>query len=110
MKEKSSPENTISPELEEQIKNYAKSSYKALGCGGVVRVDFLYENGKLYVNELNSIPGSLSFHMFKFAFGDIINCLLREGIARHQEKDKLIYKFNSQAIEKYISLTSPAKK
>ena len=110
LKEKSSPNNTISPKLEEQIKSYAKSSYKVLGCSGVVRVDFLYENGKLYVNELNSIPGSLSFNMFKFSFADIINCLIREGIAKYKEKDKLIYKFNSQAIEKYIELMGTSKK
>ena len=110
IKEKSTPHNVISPELEEQIKNCAKSAYKVLGCSGVVRVDFLYEKGKLYINELNSIPGSLSFNMFKFSFADIIHCLLREGIAKHKEKAKLIYKFNSQAIEKYIALTETAKK
>ncbi len=110
LKEKSMPENEISSELEEQIKSYAKLSYKAIGCSGVVRVDFLFDNGKLYVNELNSIPGSLSFNMFKFPFADIINCLLREGIARYKEKDKLIYKFNSQAIEKYIALMGMTKK
>ena len=110
LKEKSAPENIISPTLEEQIKNCAKSAYKVLGCSGVVRVDFLFENEKLYVNELNSIPGSLSFNMFKFSFADIINCLLREGIAKHKEKDNLIYKFNSQAIEKYIALMEVAKK
>lgn len=110
LSEKSTPKNKISPELEQQIKNYAKEAYKVFGCSGVVRVDFLFDNGKLYVNELNSIPGSLSFNMFKFSFADIINCLLREGVAKYKEKDNLIYKFNSQAIEKYIELTEVAKK
>lgn len=101
---------TISQELEHQIKSMAKASYKALGCDGVVRVDFLYDSKKMYVNELNSIPGSLSFSMFKTQHSDLLKVLITEGIKRKKEKSEIVYQFNSQAIENYINMKTKIKK
>lgn len=101
----------ISKDLEKRIKSLAIKAYNALLCSGVVRVDFLYDEktDKLYVNELNSIPGSLSFNMFDTSFSDLINILLAEGIKRKEEQNKTIYTFNSEAIERYISMTANIK-
>ncbi len=106
----SNSQKKLSQNFCKKVEDMAKEAYSALGCDGIVRVDFLLKDEKLYVNELNSIPGSLSFHMFDISFGDLINCLLREGMKRRSERNKLIYKFNSQAIEKYLTLTTNIKK
>lgn len=111
LKEKSKENKQISKILENKIKRLAKASYKALSCDGVVRIDFLYseENEKLYVNEVNTIPGSLAFNLFDTTFGDFLNTLILEAI-RKKEKDKgIVYKFNSSAIEKYVSMSNSFK-
>ncbi len=104
-------EKKISDKLENEIKKLATASYNALECFGVVRVDFLYdeERDTLYVNEINSIPGSLAFNLFDTSFSDLIVSLIEEGEKRFQEKNKIVYKFNSKAIENYINFTKSFK-
>ena len=101
----------ISKSLEDKIKKFSRKSYKSLECDGVVRVDFLYseKENKLYVNELNSIPGSLAFNLFSSSFNDILNTLINEAITRNEKKKNICYQFNSEAIEKYISMTDHLK-
>jgi len=57
----------ISTELNATIQEYAKKTFLALGCSGVSRIDFLYdtESSELFVNEINTIPGSLSFYLWE---------------------------------------------
>lgn len=57
----------ISDELASKIKGYAEKIFKELGLTGIVRIDFLYskDTNKLFVCEVNSIPGSLAFYFFK---------------------------------------------
>ena len=52
---------------------------------GVARIDFLANDHELYVNEINTIPGSLSKHLFvepTLPFGELLADLLREAIQR----------------------------
>ena len=71
----------ITPEQTAEIKDLTARVFKALNSRGVVRVDFIIDNadGKVYVNEINTIPGSFAFYLWDF-----------EGIKYHQLIDKLI--------------------
>jgi len=108
---KKGEQKVISKALEKAIKDMAVASYKALECDGVVRVDFLYdeESKKLFVNEINSIPGSLAFNLFETSFADLLMTLFNEAKARGDSKKTIVYKFNSKAIEKYIEMSSGFK-
>ena len=101
----------IEGKLAGKIKFFAEKSYKTLDCDGVVRVDFLLdeESGKLYVNEINSIPGSLSVNMFNIPFKDLISSLIESAIEKNVEKNKIDYVYNSNAIEKYVELDGMTK-
>lgn len=112
IKEQEDGKVEIEKSLLEKIKKEAISSYKACRCDGVVRVDFLYDRKKkqLYVNELNSIPGSLSFNMFDGSFEDLISVLIAEGKEKQVNKSREIYKFNSRAIESFIKLSDGRSK
>ncbi len=57
----------ISNELKEKLQKYAGRIFEELGLCGVVRIDFLYdeENNKIYVCEVNAIPGSLAYYFFE---------------------------------------------
>ena len=48
------------------MKDYAKLAYKFCECTGFARVDFFYEesSGKIYINEINTIPGFTKISMF----------------------------------------------
>ena len=107
IKEREIEKCEISKELNEQIKKLAVKAYKALRCDGVVRIDFLLDKKKktLFVNEINSIPGSLSFNMFDSSFEDLLSVLIEEGIEKNGKTKNVIYQFSSSAIEKYISLS-----
>jgi len=52
--------------LTAQIQDLARRAFTAFGCAGVTRVDFLVDSSeKVYVNELNTIPGSFSFYLWE---------------------------------------------
>lgn len=57
----------IPEELTRRVQELAVATFQALGCLGVSRIDFLNdrETGELWVNEINTIPGSLAFYLWK---------------------------------------------
>jgi len=57
----------IDPEMKQKITDYAKQAFASLGCSGIVRFDFIVDlkSGTIYCNELNPIPGSLSYYLWE---------------------------------------------
>jgi len=57
----------ISTELKDKMQKYAGRIFEELGLLGVVRIDFLYDESKnkVYVCEVNAIPGSLAYYLFE---------------------------------------------
>ena len=75
----------MSDDLREEISEMTKRLYRTLGCRGVVRVDYLYHEGRLYVNEVNTIPGALSYRLFGAAglpLGRLLSILVDNAHAR----------------------------
>jgi D-alanine-D-alanine ligase len=77
-------------ELTAQVQDLAKRAFTAFGCAGVTRVDFLIDaQQQVYVNELNTIPGSFSFYLWEPAglpFADLMDSLIDFAIAEQHEK------------------------
>lgn len=59
--------NDLSEGIQNLMRKTAEKLFVKLGLHGVVRIDFLYDeqNKKVYVCEVNAIPGSLAFYFFK---------------------------------------------
>ena len=77
--------------LREEIKRTTSSLYTALRCKGVVRVDYLYHQGTLYVNEVNTIPGALSYRLFGAAgvsIGKLLTILIENASCQPRPKVK----------------------
>jgi D-alanine-D-alanine ligase len=75
----------ISPELEVQIRTVAPEVAQLCNVRGVARIDFLSDGDALYVNEINTIPGSLARHLWidpHLPFPALLLELLGEAIAR----------------------------
>ena len=111
IKERPRDTSKISAALDKKIKQLAEKCYRALMCDGVVRIDFLYDEkrDKLYVNEPNSIPGSLAFNLFPLPFEDLLSTLTSQAISRHDKKKRVQYAFSSSAIESYITMRDHEK-
>lgn len=73
--------------LELIVKANTQRLYYELGLFGVVRVDYLVDTkrNKVYVNEINTIPGSMAFYLFKgvgVSFKALVGDLIEEAISR----------------------------
>jgi len=98
----------IPPELTEKIQKLAIKAFKAVDCRGIARVDFLVnqENGEIFINEINTIPGSISFYLWEASgikFSELIDKLVDLAISVHEEKSKTIYSYDSKLLEHFRS-------
>jgi D-alanine-D-alanine ligase len=79
----------IGDEQTRRVEELAKQSFAALGCAGVARVDFLVDaEGTVLVNEVNTIPGSLSFYLWDpvgLGFPELLDELLSIALAEHEK-------------------------
>jgi D-alanine-D-alanine ligase len=79
----------IADDLTARVQDLARRSFTAFGCGGVTRVDFLVgADGQVYINELNTIPGSFSFYLWEPAglpFVNLMDELIDFALADHRE-------------------------
>ncbi|MBV1757276.1 MAG: D-alanine--D-alanine ligase [Dethiosulfatibacter sp.] len=86
----------ISDGISDKIKSLAIEAFKSINANGVARIDFLLDGEEIYVNEINTIPGSASFYLWEpsgIKFKDLIDSLI--DIALHRHKD------NSEKIDSY---------
>ena len=93
----------ISDELNKKIKDLSIYIYKIFNLNGVVRLDYLYdiEEDILYVNEINNIPGSLSYYLFEplnISFTKLLDILIYNAIYEKHKKDQLITVFKSNVL------------
>jgi D-alanine-D-alanine ligase len=94
---------SVTQEMTDEIKKQAILAFKTLGLRGVSRVDFLYDTKaeKLYVNEINTIPGSLSFYLFEkegVNFTELIELLIKDAFYQKNQEDQLIHHFSSSVL------------
>lgn len=90
-------------EKSEEIQNLSKKAYRALGCSGISRVDFLIDakTMNIYINELNTLPGTLQFHLWEasgISREDLVNKLIDYGLERFNNNKKFIYAFGSNLL------------
>ena len=86
-----------------EIENLAKQTFKALGASGVARIDFLIDNetDKVYVNEINTIPGALSYYLWEASgksFETEIDELVELALKRQRNREKTIYSYDQNIL------------
>lgn len=81
----------VGDDVNAQIQRSAEAAYKAVGCSGVARVDFLVKDGHVYANEINTIPGSLASGLFdgELCFSELIELLIDGALRRKRRFDAL---------------------
>lgn len=101
----------IPSETRDEIQRLAKETFKVLGCSGISRVDFLIDQeiNKIYVNEINTIPGALSWYLFEASgrkFEDVLEEAIDIAIRRHSNREKLTFSYD----QNILALTGGVKK
>jgi len=96
----------IPKKIQEKIENMAVSACKALNTNGVVRIDFLLDTkeNEVYLNELNIIPGSLSFYLWTekgVSYKELLTKIIECGIKRYQNKSKKMTSFETNVLENF---------
>ena len=86
------------------IERTCKKIYALFELKGVVRIDFLESSGTVYVNEINTVPGSLSWYLFKekgYDLSALCRLLITEAIKDKEKKDLLFSDFKSDALLRF---------
>ena len=86
---------SLTEEETAEIRRLSVACYQAVGCEGMARVDFLMEaaTGKLYINEINTIPGFTSISMYPkmweaagIPFSGLLDRLITLALERHHDR------------------------
>ncbi len=92
----------IDEKLEKRLKDYSQKVYEKLGLFGPVRIDFIREGSKIYINELNTIPGSLGYYFFvPYTFktmGEYVDAILLNGKKRFEKEQNFKKEFITKLI------------
>jgi len=94
----------IDESVKKAIQETAKQVYRALGCYGIARVDFLFDKqvNKFYANEVNPLPGTLYHHLWKASgieLDRLLEKLIKFAEEKHKEKKEITYTFDSSVLK-----------
>lgn len=93
----------ITEEQKDIIQEIAVKTFKILGCNGVSRIDFMIdlEKGNIYVNEINTIPGALSFYLWEAtgkSFEKELDELVDLAFKRERERQNRTYSYDKNIL------------
>ena len=93
----------ITEEQRDYIRKTATDAFKALGCGGIARIDFLMDSstGEIFFNEINTIPGSLSFYLWEplgVKYTQLLDRLVSLALKRERLNRSLTFSFESSVL------------
>lgn len=93
----------ISEQVKAEITNQARASYRALNCNGLVRFDIIIGNdGAVYINEVNNIPGSLSFYLWEatgIEYKDMLTNIIEQAVNKFYKDQKLVQSFDTNVLK-----------
>lgn len=87
-------------EVSDRIRHLSEETFRCLSCHGVSRVDVMMDadSGDIYVNEINTIPGSLSFYLWEatgISFEQLMDRLVELALKRKRLTDKKTFTYDS---------------
>ena len=96
----------LSDEKRNEIQQIAIKAFRALNSFGCVRIDFMIdkETDKVYCNEINTIPGSLAFYLWKeegVSFDEECDILIRNALNRYARRSRKTYAFDTNILDNY---------
>lgn len=98
--------------VRDKIRTTTEKIYRKADFTGVIRIDYILCGGKIYVNEINTVPGSLAYYLFVDTikdFSSLLTNLIEEGIKRHNDYEKRNFKYSSNILNGFGSKSGKFK-
>ena len=98
----------LSRDMRLEVEDIAVKAFKALGTSGNSRIDFLIdeETNKVYINEINSIPGSLAFYLWDakgFDFTSVLDEMINIGVKDYKKRTSKTHSFASNILQGFAA-------
>jgi D-alanine-D-alanine ligase len=77
--------------LIDKISTITKSIYKLFEMSGIVRIDYMLFNDEVYVNEINTTPGSLAYYLFEEEILTLIEKQIHTALMKHQNRKETVF-------------------
>ncbi len=95
----------ISTSLTKKIQSLAKQVFVAIKASGVIRIDFFVntETEEVFINEINTTPGSFSFYLWQAAgvsSGEVLDRIIQVALKNHSEKQRRVFTQKTGLLEK----------
>ena len=96
----------LSEEMTAKIQELALKTFRVLASAGVCRVDFLLrtDTQEIFVNEINTIPGSLAYYLWTprgLSFAQLMDRLVALALDRERRRNRLTYHFESNILSNF---------
>ena len=94
----------IEDDLKNEIQDMSRTIFRMLDCKGVVRIDYMFDkhSEKLYITEINTIPGSLAFYLWENAgipYSILIDRMIDFAEKAHADKNQSNYAYSSDILK-----------
>ena len=87
-----------------EIEKIAKNAFQVIDGRGNARIDFLLDkNQKIYINEINTMPGSIAYYLWEgkgYSFKTLIDKMIDIAFKAHDDKNKNMYSYNEDLFNK----------
>ena len=98
----------LDSKMQKEIEDIAMKAFKALGSSGNSRIDFLVDEKtkKVYINEINSIPGSLAFYLWDakdINFTQVLDDMIQIGIKDYKKRISKTHSFESNILQGFAA-------
>lgn len=93
----------LAPKMRAQIRTMAVEAFRYLGMSGVSRIDFMIdcETDTLYINEFNTIPGSLAFYLWEplgTPYTELLDTVISLAIKRSRQETDILFSFDTNLL------------
>lgn len=98
----------LSKEVRTEIEEVAVAAFKALGSSGNSRIDFLIDEkkNKVYINEINSIPGSLAFYLWEakgIDYTTVLDDMINIGVKDYKKRVSKTHSFDTNILQGFAA-------
>ncbi len=95
-------------EVREEVEQVARQAFRALGSSGNSRIDFLVDEktNKVYINEINSIPGSLAFYLWEakgIDFSSVLDEMINIGVKDYKKRVSKTHSFETNILQGFAT-------
>lgn len=99
----------IPKELKKQIQDTAMKVFDCIRAKGMIRCDFMVVKKKVYLIEVNPIPGSMGFYLWEatgISFSDQITDLINEAVKEFEISSAKKLTYHTDIIEQFVNSTN----